>query len=280
MPDALDTIIENAIASEPVTEEKQNTEEQPAETEVEAPAETTEEVKEATEEPKVVELTEADKVKTSMQKRINKQTAKNKAMEEELYRTKRDLEEFQASKKNDKAPNEDDFSDLDEYNEAVIKHRVDTEVKGKLEADKLSRSQKLQEEKDAITQKAFVEKENAFKVNVPDYDDIADVLAETMQDMGNTPVITTVGQVIMDSDVAPQLVYELGNNPELLQNMVGMTPVQTARELFKLELGFSKNKVTRKTLPTPIKAVGSNGNFSKELDDMDGGELLKKFNLR
>lgn len=276
---------ETTMTSDPVEEVKANTEE--VSTDGDEQKET-EDKSEKAEKPKKKEpeLTEAEKIRQSMQKRIDRKTAIQKQKEETLAQREQEIAQLKEqlskySPEPEAGPREEDFETYDEFIEAQIEHRTKQALSQKEQEYKQQMLQERQQAEQAEMKKAFDEKVHQFRVDKPDYPEKEAVFQEVVNDLVNRkgeadPTLGALGDFIIDSDVAPALMYELGNTPELVEDLASMKPMAALREMFKLEQSLSKRKVTRKeSKPEPIKPVGgSKGNLNKAPDEMSASELM------
>lgn len=104
---------------------------------------------------------------------------------------------------------------------------------------------------------SFAERQVAARAVMPDYDAVVGG--------SDTPISNHVGEAIMESDRGPELVYHFAKNPDALQSLNGMTPVQAAREIGRLEATLSMKTApvvpSKKlsTTPAPAGTQGSQG---------------------
>jgi hypothetical protein len=95
---------------------------------------------------------------------------------------------------------------------------------------------------------------------------------ESVNDIDFPPVFS---QVILESEVGPQLMYELAKNRDEALRIRELPPIAAARELGKIEARISSKAAATKpetkqvtSAPKPIAPIGSNSSASrKSLDD-------------
>lgn len=112
-----------------------------------------------------------------------------------------------------------------------------------------------------------------FSKEQPDYED---VIAST----NDWQVPSEINEIILTSDVGPQIAYHLGTNEEEFLRLAGMSPLQRAKELGKLEAIFEKStaKATPKTVskaPSAIKPVS--GNRAVATTDLSDASLANDY---
>jgi len=194
------------------------------------------------------------KKKGGFQKRISKLTARASSAEAERdywreQALKRNAQEQQAPKetsknesKADGRPNPDDFDTNAEYIDALTDWKLEQrEAKAKAESEK--NQAKTEEQKRAET---FQNKINEFKKEHADFEDVIDScevdLSKDLQSM------------ILESDLAPQLMYDLANKPEEIERLNSLKGFQLAKALGVLEDRLSKNSESQKEKPKTSKA--------------------------
>lgn len=232
---------------------------------------------EAKEQPK--ELSEVEKVKYAMQKRIDRLTAKAAELERSHIEAAEKLKQFEQPKTN--APREEDFETTEDYLKAVGKYEAQQEIEAKQKAEAEATKNKAYEEKIAAKKAAFEAQETEFRKTTPDYDEAVQVLNEFVSTANTqTQEFQVFRDVLMDSKNLPAISYELGKNPDLMDSMSKMPPVEIARTLFRLEYDIEKReKPQTQTQPAPPKPVSSSSKGSKSIEDMSYKELKKKMGL-
>lgn len=264
--------------SEPVTDTKDETAVDNG-----AEQESKDEAVESKDEP--VELTDTDKVKLAMQKRIDRQTAKYKRMEEEHQKAQAEIETLRSTQEqnapeNDGQPQEEDFDTVDEWLEAQSDWRAEQKFNNRIkEQEELKLEQAHQREFEA-RQTQFNERINEFKADFPDYSEREVLFNDTVEDLvekhGNSATLQVLSDYIMQSESAPSIIYELGENADLASDLAVMKPMQALEEIVKLKLSVQNRKPEKaKSNPKPIKPLNSTGRSSKTLDDMSPDELME-----
>lgn len=253
-----------------VTETPEPSEAQTDET-AEAPAEAKEEQK--------PELTEADKIRHAMQKRIDRLTAKSSAAEQQLQEVMERLKQFDQPKTND-APKEEDFETVEDYLKAVGKWEAKQEF-ARAEQDKAAQTQKQAFEARMTEKRAsFEAKEAELRKATPDYDDAVQVLNEYIETVDQkSPGFQVFRDVMMESEDMAAMSYHLGKNPEIVEKLSKSNPIEVARILFNLERDLKETpKKAAQVAPKPPTAIKAQG-VDKAEDLMSGKELLKRHKL-
>ena len=127
-------------------------------------------------------------------------------------------------------PTPDKYDDYGDYVEALTDWKTEQAVAKRMEQDS---TRKVAETRS----QTFAERQVATRAVLPDYDAVVGA--------SETPIANHVGEAILESDRGPELAYHFAKNPDVLQSLNGMTPMQAAREIGKLEA----------TLPTKTAPV-------------------------
>ena len=135
-------------------------------------------------------------------------------------------------------PTPDKYDDYGEYVEALTDWKADQAVAKRMDQDN---TRKVVETR---TQ-TFAERQVAARAVMPDYDAVVG--------SSDTPIANHVGEAIMESDRGPELAYHFAKNPDVLQNLNGMSPTQAAREIGKLEATLP----TKTTPAVPSKKLST-----------------------
>jgi hypothetical protein len=226
------------------------------------------------------EPTEADKVRHAMQKRLDKMRASQAAAEKAAAEANAELEKLRGNAVKDAAPKEEDFDTIAEYEKAVVDYRVEQELKARQEQAAQEKAMKAQYEAHEKARKAFEQKQHEFRSKKPDYDDKAKAFAETAEDLRRIkgdghPTVAAIGQALIESDFTPELIYELGSNVELAEELAELSPIQAVRRLVLMEQEVAKPKQKTETAPKPIKPIKGASNASKRPEEMSAKELMR-----
>lgn len=231
-------------------------------------------------EPERKELTEAEKIKFAYQKRVDRQGAKISELQRQLEETKALVEKY-TPKQVDDAPKEDQFNSIEEYLIAKGKHEAKKEfeaqqAKAKQEAEQAAYAKTIAEK-----QQKLMQTEAEFRKTTPDYDDAVKTVNEFIAEADpRSTHVAIFRDFVMESDNPTPLLYKLGKNPELMEEMATMSPIKFAKELVKLELSLAVDrKPNAKPTVTPLTPVkGSSSN--RDESNMGGRELLKRYKLK
>lgn len=263
-------VVEPTVEPSPMSEENhvEPKEELATEEEGKEPeSESKEEEESETLEPEVKEKPK----KSSFKKRIDRlKQRESLALEEANYWKKKALEgksepkeeEPRAREKDSlNGPNEDDFESFEEYQEAVIDHKVKTalEQKEKLEAKKRAEREEIEKAS------AFQQRMNTFREKTPDFDDVMALADEEGLQISNEA--TTY---LNESELAPEIIYTLCKDIDLLDKINNLKGLAAAKELWKLEESLSKKKENEKEkqttkAPKPLTRAKGLGKIEKTI---------------
>lgn len=279
--------VETAVTETP-TVEVENTTETAANEESSSEPKSEPENGEPTEAKK--ELSEAEKIEYAMKKRINKMTKRLTEAEQALELANQRLQQFEqktGQDQDDGKPTETQFETYEDYLKAVGKWEAMQELKAEQAKAAEAAAKAQHEEKIANLRKQFETAENEFRAKNPDYDSKVEVLTEYLsllpKEAKQSAGFKAFQEIVLNSPVAPQLVYELGNDPDYMESLTKMSDYQVARELFYRE--FKAQNAPKQTPqpkqvaqpPAPIKG-GATG--VKPLStDMDGKEILQRLGI-
>ena len=182
--------------------------------------------------------------------------AKQEAMREREARVSleqrlAEMERKQAPK-GEAEPDPSQFTDMFEYAKALTDFKVDQRLG---EEKQKAVQAKVQAEKEQVLN-TWSERVTQAKASIPNFEQVVKSADMT--------VINEVRDSIFESDVGPQLLYHLADNPEFVEKLQGMTPAAQLRQIGKLEAMFekqdSKPVVQRSRASAPITPIRSAAN--------------------
>jgi len=165
------------------------------------------------------------------------------------------------------APKIEDFEELADYMAAVTEYKVEQRFAKQAEE---ARNQEIHRQAESIQAK-FKERAAEAAKRYPDF-------AEAKKT--DLPLTVTVRQVILESEVGPDMVYWMTKNPEAAMKIMQSPPVIQAKELGKLEdkilaqvKGAKGNEggaaVSKAPKPITHGVGGSRGSSSVKPEEMD-----------
>jgi hypothetical protein len=171
------------------------------------------------------------------------------------------------SEEPDPKPDPSQFNDAIEYAEALAEWTADKKLR---ERDQAELARKAEEEQSRMRQK-FQERLDAVKQDLPDYDD--------MIASSDVAVSGPVTDAIIESDVGPQILYYLAENPDFARELGEKSITSQLRSIGRLEAKFEKSETPKPSVkepvakksnaPAPINPLKSGGNPSDITLDAD-----------
>ena len=164
-------------------------------------------------------------------------------------------------------PQLDDFTDYEQYNEALMDWKL-AEKDTQKSVNDLARSEEEARQKRT---KGFEQKATVFRTKQADFDEVANG-PEIARVYGQAPHLA---DIVESSEAGPEIAYYFGNNPDKAAEIAAMPPYQAAIEVGKLEAKVQtvpKPKNVTKA-PTPISTVGGGHDpAEKAIEDMSQAE--------
>ena len=194
---------------------------------------------------------------TKQREAAREEARKEREARESLEAKVRDLEaKFQpkAEPQVEQEPKPEQFSDLYEYNQALVDYRVDQ----RLAEEKQKEAQaKANAERDKMLN-VWSDRVKAAKAEMPDFED--------MVSSADVTVSNEVRDAIFESDVGPRILYHLAENPDFAVKLQGMTLTAALRAIGRLEAQYEKPETQTKSVvgkskaPAPINPIRSAAN--------------------
>ena len=136
-------------------------------------------------------------------------------------------------------PLPEQFSDMYEYAKALAEYTADKKM---AERDLQDQNRKAAAEQE-VKFKAWADRVNAAKSQLPDFDDLVQ--------SSDVRVSDNVRDAIIESEHGPKILYHLAENSELAQKLAGMSDVSAIREIGRIEARYERD-----TKPEPKAVVG------------------------
>ena len=158
---------------------------------------------------------------------------------------------------NAERPRWEDFDSDEEYQEALIEHKIDKRERAAQEKQEREREAEAKQQAESAFRERVLTTNESGQAK---YDDYQDVISSFPPGVMNRDLAETVIETDSPEDVA----YHFGKNPSEAERISRLSPVKKAIELGKLEtrLALSKNKTTQ--APPPIKPI--KGTEKPEID--------------
>jgi hypothetical protein len=243
--------------------------------------------KDEKEEPKPAEKDEK-KVSGGWQKRIDRLTKHNSSLEEKLAAAQRDMESLRNGKKEEpkaapveEEPKREAFSSDADY----IKAMIDFGVSKKLVAEKLAEQKRAE---DARIKEVFDAYNKRLSESRSLHDDFDEIISQE-----DVQIPQAVQLAIFEMENGPEVVYFLGKNPEICEDLMKMSQFQAIGKVWRISEGLEPDEAEEKEEEAPkakakepeekpkakfapIKPVsGGSTRSSKPLDSMDMVEFKK-----
>ena len=151
-------------------------------------------------------------------------------------------------------PRPEQFTDMYEYAKALTDYKVDQ----RLAEEKQKEAQAKVEAQRQEVINTWAKRVESAKAEMPDF--------EAMVGSADVVVSNEVRDAIFESEVGPQVLYHLAENPELAEKLQGMTVTSALRTIGRLEAQFEKAETQTKTVvgkskaPAPINPIRSASN--------------------
>jgi len=241
-------------------------EEQTSEPEVEAEAESEPEAeKEATEErkpnPKLEKrFSELTKQREAARQEAQREREAREALEARLAALEKSSQPQQASEQPEDEPQPHQFSDAFEYAKALAEFTAEKALR---ERDRQEAERKAAEAAQKVLT-AWAQAVEAAKAELPDFDDM----------VASSDVVVTdpIRDAILESDVGPQILYHLAENPEIAEKLASQSVASALRQLGKLEAKFEK-AVEEQTETKPSKTVAKKSNAPEPIKPLRGSSV-------
>lgn len=213
--------------------------------------------------------TEERKPNQKLERRFSQITKERESAREEVRR-ERDLRESlevqvrelqtkmqpAAEPKFEVEPKPEQFTDMYEYQQALVDFRVDQ----RLGEEKQKEANAKAEASRRQVINTWAKRVESAKTEIPDFED--------MIGSADVAVSNEVRDAIFESDVGPRVLYHLAENPEIAEKLNGMTMTAALRMIGKLEAQFEKKPdeqlqktvVNKSKAPAPINPIRSAAN--------------------
>ena len=221
------------------------------------------------------EVTDKPKQNPKLEKRFSELTKRAKQAEADKQALEARLQELeskvapaplQADPVGEK-PQASQFNDAFEYAEALAEWSAERAL---VERDKQEQQRQVEAQRQEVI-KSWTSKLEKAKADLPDFDEM--VASSQVQ------VRDEVRDAILESDVGPQILYQLASDDDLAQRISSLPVNKALKELGKLEVQFERKEasaevksepVARSKAPAPIKPLTAGKGTQDVLIDGDG----------
>lgn len=199
---------------------------------------------------------ERDKLIRKLERRIGNRTKALGARDAELAHTRAELERLRAQ---GGAANDDEDDDP-----APARGKdVDPETRAREIASDMLRAQSV-----AAKTRGMLDEAKQW----PDFREVAADVADELPFVDKKGKPTPFIEAVLEADKPAALLYHLGKNPEVLESLADLTPIQLGRRLAKIEAELKPSAPRRSNAPKPLEPVTGRGNTSRDEAGMSDAE--------
>lgn len=196
-------------------------------------------------------FSEITKQREAAREEARKEREAREALEARLKEVESRSAPQEAPKADNGEPQPNQFTDMYEYAKALTDYQVEKRMS---EIEIRKQAEQQQNEKKQVID-SFVKRVEAAKASLPDFDE--------MVGSADVTVSNEVRDAIWESDVGPQILYHLAENPDVAEKLKSMTVAAANRFIGKLEAQFEPQKkpvVGKSKAPAPINPIRSAAN--------------------
>ena len=196
-------------------------------------------------------FSEITKQREAAREEARKEREAREALEVRLKEVESRSAPQEAPKADNGEPQPNQFTDMYEYAKALTDYQVEKRMS---EIETRKQAEQQQNEKKQVID-SFVKRVEAAKASLPDFDE--------MVGSADVTVSSEVRDAIWESDVGPQILYHLAENPDVAEKLKSMTVAAANRFIGKLEAQFepqTKPVVGKSKAPAPINPIRSAAN--------------------
>lgn len=196
-------------------------------------------------------FSEITKQREAAREEARKEREAREALEARLKEVESRSAPQEAPKADNGEPQPNQFTDMYEYAKALTDYQVEKRMS---EIEIRKQAEQQQNEKKQVID-SFVKRVEAAKASLPDFDE--------MVGSADVTVSNEVRDAIWESDVGPQILYHLAENPDIAEKLKSMSVAAANRFIGKLEAQFepqTKPVVGKSKAPAPINPIRSAAN--------------------
>jgi hypothetical protein len=196
-------------------------------------------------------FSEITKQREAAREEARKEREAREALEVRLKEVESRSAPQEAPKADSGEPQPNQFTDMYEYAKALTDYQVEKRMS---EIETRKQAEQQQNEKKQVID-SFVKRVEAAKASLPDFDE--------MVGSADVTVSNEVRDAIWESDVGPQILYHLAENPDVAEKLKSMSVAAANRFIGKLEAQFepqTKPVVGKSKAPAPINPIRSAAN--------------------
>lgn len=214
------------------------------------------------------EKTEPPKKEGGVAKRIKELVAEREAWREMAMRAQGITKEQDKKEAVQGKPQSSQFNSYEEYMEALSDWKVEQRLSEREQKSKKETLEREHQDRLKSSAKTFEERAEKFREKHDDFDDVA---------FDEFPVTPSMTEAILDSEMGPELLYHLGQNPKEAARIARLSPYAAAREIGKLEVKLSTPTPKKPSnAPDPINPVGGKEKVVTDMDKVPVSEWMKR----
>jgi hypothetical protein len=183
--------------------------------------------------------------KSGVQKRIDTLVFQRQQSEREVER----LHQVIADLKQPAAPKLADFDSHDEYDQAMLEHRIESGVNKGLVKSAQAQVEQLSTAAQTAAAETYNQRVADTVTRIPDFVDVVKSSTAKMSPQ--------LHEALLDSDKGPELVYHLAKNPGEADRLNNMSVRQMDREIGRLESTFADTKPAPAPKPPPARTTNA-----------------------
>jgi hypothetical protein len=200
-----------------------------------------------------------------VQKRITKLERKQERQQIESETRAKVMQEVQTKPDVSSKPKIEDFTDYNDYSEALTDWKVDQKL-ADIESKKAQESQRQSQQSEA--ERTSERQRDLIENGERKYDDFEDVVKSDKHTYSRAAYLS-----ILESDMSADIVYHLAKNQDEAKRIADLPAYAQAKEIGKLEDRLSaKEPVKKSSAPKPIDPIGSGSANPKAIEQMSISE--------
>lgn len=174
--------------------------------------------------------------------------AEAKHLRERLEAVEREVSQRRTEQPAELRP--ESFSTQAEYEQAMIDQRIEAAVAKRLEQERQQARQRAEQTELQRARETFAQKTAEAQEVYPDFEDVVSSAA-------SMPISPAIERALMKADNGADLVYHFAKNPEDLEKLNRLNPIDAAIAIAKLDMKVQRPTTKASAAPKPIKPVTS-----------------------
>ena len=203
--------------------------------------------------------------KTRSQERRERRKAHMDQLKREADEAREKIARLRKAAEGETEPKETDFEDLTEYAIAKAAWKLSSKAAAREESEAAERAKAAEDRQTAARREAWLETVAASRDKYQDF--------EAVVNNPNVQIARHVADLIVESDLGPDLAYSIASNPAEAARISALEPLAAAREIGRLEATLSRAAPPRQSkAPPPIKPVNAGGSAARDPSEMTATE--------